>query len=178
MLSSLICASIDANEFYLQAATVVVAIPSVYSRSMAELLHQAPPERVRLPDTWIACLFPDRRVDHDEPTRRIDVDRLATYAAEREHPPLARQYPDLIAVAAGSGLRLAWPHNRGLLDPGRRDDLPAAPTPVVGEQQSQACIVAQHRIKAAERCLLARAVDEPGRASASAPIGSQIFSCR
>ena len=87
---------------------------------MAELLHEAPPERVRLPDTWIACLFPDRRVDHDEPARRIDVDRLATDAEEHEHPPLAREYPDLIAVAVrsqkgtGTGLevRLVWAHAR------------------------------------------------------------------
>ena len=80
---------------------------------MAELLHEAPPERVRLPDTWIACLFPDRRVDHDEPARRIDVDRLATDAEEHEHPPLAREYPDLIAVAVdrestGTGLGCGW----------------------------------------------------------------------
>src|SRR5262245_66651379 len=101
---------------------------------MAKLLHETLPERVRLSNAWIAGLLPDRRVDHDESTSRIDVDRLATDAAEREHPPLARQCPDLIAVAAGSGLRLAWVHNRGLLDPGRRDDLSAAPMSIVGEQ--------------------------------------------
>jgi hypothetical protein len=27
-------------------------------------------------------------VDHDEAARRIDEDRLATYAPEHEHPPL------------------------------------------------------------------------------------------
>ena len=101
---------------------------------MAELLHEAPPQRVGFPDAWITGLFPDRRVDHDEAARWIDVDRLATDAAEREHPPLARQYPDLIAVAAGSRLRLTWAHDRGLLDPRRRDNLPAAPVSVVGEQ--------------------------------------------
>src|SRR5262245_42392951 len=117
--------------------------------SMAELFHEAPPERVRLTDARIAGLSPHRCVDHDELASRIDVDRLATDAAEREHPPLARQYPDLIAVAASSGLRLAWVHNRGLLHPIRRDDLPAAPVPIVSEQQSQTCIVAQHRVNAA-----------------------------
>src|SRR5262245_65696586 len=34
---------------------------------------------------------------------------------------------------------------------------------ITGEQQSQACIVAQHRVNAAVRRLLACAVDEPGR---------------
>ena len=105
-------------------------------QSVTQLSHKALPERVRLPDARIAGLFPDRRVDHDEPAGRIDVDRLATDAGEPEHPPLTRQYPDLIAVAAGTGLRLPWVHTRGLLDPGRRDDLSPAPVPVVGEQQS------------------------------------------
>ena len=57
--------------------------------SIAELFHEASPERACLSDARIAGLLPDRRVDHDESARRINVDRLATDATEREHPPLA-----------------------------------------------------------------------------------------
>ena len=83
-------------------------------QSATQLSHDAPPECGRLPDSRISRLFLDRRVHHDEAAGRIDVDRLATDAAEREHPSLARQYPDLIAVAdryrAAAGLGAhAWP---------------------------------------------------------------------
>src|SRR5687768_3959121 len=124
-------------------------------QSMAELLDETPPERVRLPYAGIAGLTSDRGVDHDEAAGRIDVNRLATDAAERKHPPLARQYPDLITVAAGTGLRLARAHTRRILEPVSGNDLPAAPVPIVREQQSQACVVAQHRVDAAVSDFLA-----------------------
>ena len=54
----------------------VVNVP----RSMSELLHEAPPEGVRLRVAGIAPLFADRRVDHDEPAGGIDEDPLATDA--------------------------------------------------------------------------------------------------
>jgi hypothetical protein len=37
-------------------------------------------------------------VDHDEPARRIDEDRLAVHAQEGKHPPLSRQDPHLIPI--------------------------------------------------------------------------------
>jgi hypothetical protein len=59
---------------------------------MAKLLHETPPESVRLPNSVnVTGLSSDRRVDHDEPARRIDVHRLAADAAKHEHPPLAPQ---------------------------------------------------------------------------------------
>jgi len=103
---------------------------------MAELLHKTTPESVLFSDSRIAGLFPDRRMGHDKTARRIDEDRLATYAPEYEHSPLSRQYPDLIAVSAASGLWLARVHNRSLLDPSRRNYLPTSPVPVVSKQQS------------------------------------------
>ena len=42
------------------------------------------------------------------------------------------------------------------------DELHASPVAVVGEEQTQPCIVAEHGVEAAERGLLAGAVDEPG----------------
>ena len=136
---------------------------------MSELLNQTSPQRVRFSEAWIARLFPDRRVDHHEPACRIDVDRLAADAEEHEHPPFPCEDPDLIAVAQRSRnrrrveVRLAWAQARCVLDPSIRDDLPPAPVSIMGEQQSQAGIVAQHRVNTAPRCLLPRAVDEPGR---------------
>jgi hypothetical protein len=70
---------------------------------MAKLMHETPPKSVLLSDARIAGSLAHRRVDHHEAAGRSDADRLATEAAEHEHPPLARQYPDLIAVAASPG---------------------------------------------------------------------------
>ena len=50
---------------------------------MTKLLHNTPPERVRLPDARIAGLFPDRCVDYDEAADRIDVDRMHDKRAHR-----------------------------------------------------------------------------------------------
>jgi len=109
----------------------------------------------------------DRGVDHDESARRIDENLLATISTEHEHPLLSGQEPNLIAVAperprgTGSEVRLVNGHTRGVLKPGTGNKLPAAPVPVVGQQQAKSRIVAQHGVEATVGHLLAGAVDEP-----------------
>lgn len=82
---------------------------------------------------------PRQRASAFAPAGRVDEERLAAYAQEREHPPLPREAPDLIAVAEersrGAGLEvpLVRVHPRGVLDPGAGKELLAAPVPVVGE---------------------------------------------
>src|SRR5947208_12118613 len=62
--------------------------------SAAELSHHGLPQRNRFAITGIvARLLAHGRVHHDEPALRIDEDRLAAHAEEREHPPLAREEP-------------------------------------------------------------------------------------
>src|SRR5207247_2491999 len=92
-------------------------------RSLAELAYQALPEGDRLCAGRIACLLTDSGVDHDEPAGRVDEERLAAHAQEREHPPLPWEDPDLIAVAeerprgAGLQVRLVRGDPCGLLHP-------------------------------------------------------------
>src|SRR6266481_7050043 len=152
-----------------RTSAVVAAPPRRCRWSATQLPHDTPPECGRLSDARIAGLLADRGVDHDEPAGRIDEDRLAAYAEQREHPPLPWEDPDLIAVAegrrrgAGPEVRLVRGHTRGVLDPRDGNDLPAPPIPVVSEQQAESRVVAQDRVDAAERHFLTRAVDEPGR---------------
>src|SRR6266446_7847549 len=112
-------------------------------RSAAELTHDRLPQRIRLAVARIvARLLADGGVHHDEPAMRIDEDRLAAHAEEREHPPLAREEPGLVTVAkigssnAGPEVRLAGLFGRGVLDPCGRDELAPAPVPVVRKQQA------------------------------------------
>src|SRR5437016_10640770 len=144
--------------------------PEPSEGSMAESAHHVLPEDHRLSVTRIAgLLLANGRVDHHQPALRVDEDPLAPHAEEREPPLLARKYPGLVAVAE-TWRRAARPQvvlvrmlAGGVSDPRGGDDLAAPPVSVVGEQETEPRVVAQHRVEAAIGRLLAGAVDQPRR---------------
>ena len=144
--------------------------PAAARRSAAELTHDRLPRRIRLAVARIvARLLAHGGVHHDEPALRIDEDRLAAHAEEREHPPLAREEPGLVAVAqigrrdAGPEVRLAGLLGRGVVDACGRDELATAPVPVARQQQAEPRIVPQDGVEATVGRLLAGRVDQPRR---------------
>src|SRR5215204_4473247 len=65
-----------------------------------ELLEKRSPQGAAFPCAGVVRRHrPHRGLDHDELRRRIDGDRLAVDAEEREGPSRARREPDLVAVA-------------------------------------------------------------------------------
>src|SRR5439155_4848093 len=139
--------------------------PEPIAGSMAEGVHHVLPENHRLSVTRIAgLLLANGRVDHHQPALRVDEDPLAPHAEEREPPLLARKDPGLVAVTEkwrrdpGPQVVLLRMLARAVRDPRGGDDLTPPPVTIVGEQETEPRVVAQHRVEAAIGRLLARAV--------------------
>src|SRR5262249_39981841 len=126
------------------------------SGSAREIAPDRAPERDGLGAAGVARQLAHRGRHQHEAASRIDVNRLAADGENREHPAVLRKDPGLIAVAgerrrgARAQVRLVGAHAGRISDPGRRHDLAPSPVAVVGEQETEPRVVAQHGVEAAE----------------------------